>query len=263
MLRDHSRQEPLKPTTRTMRKILMIIPVLVIAIVSYTVTVYAWFQASIVNSGNAIAVGQYQAKVEILDANSGVLWSSSEGVNDLDSTITLPGNYTGEATLCVRCLESSTVAFKYQIELTVDSISLLSAVPSTEEVLEPGIASKNYEITIPEGTTELRLQFHTAFKDSTSMQEVVPGLRTSDSHSPVKTSPAPAASEISSGTETVSQPSSVSTSESPCVPSNVTSGGETESQPSESQTVSTSADSGTESEVPGGGEDTISEQAEE
>ena len=62
-------QKELTIPQRTLRRMLTILPVLVVAVICYSVTVYAWFQASIVNSGNVIQATTYDVTVTIAASN--------------------------------------------------------------------------------------------------------------------------------------------------------------------------------------------------
>lgn len=76
------------------RKVMVILTALVIGVVCYSVTVYAWFQANIANSGNVITTATFGLNVAIEDETS-----AGDGVYSLDAnkkyTITL--TRTGEA----------------------------------------------------------------------------------------------------------------------------------------------------------------------
>lgn len=76
------------------RKVMVILTALVIGVVCYSVTVYAWFQANIANSGNVITTATFDLNVAIEDETS-----AGDGVYSLDAnkkyTITL--TRTGEA----------------------------------------------------------------------------------------------------------------------------------------------------------------------
>ena len=76
------------------RKVMVILTALVIGVVCYSVTVYAWFQANIANSGNVITTATFDLNVAIEDETS-----AGDGVYLLDAnkkyTITL--TRTGEA----------------------------------------------------------------------------------------------------------------------------------------------------------------------
>lgn len=83
-----------KHTPGISRKVMVVLTALVIGVVCYSVTVYAWFQANIANSGNTITTATFDLNVEI---DNGVV--SDDGVYSLDAnekyTITL--TRTGEA----------------------------------------------------------------------------------------------------------------------------------------------------------------------
>ena len=72
-----------------MRKVTAIITALVIGVACFSVTVYAWFQASITNTGNKIESAEYGIKVSITTngtnvspyrpAGSGPVWRNQTG----------------------------------------------------------------------------------------------------------------------------------------------------------------------------------------
>lgn len=63
----HYKEEHTAPTgsQKTLRKMLALIPALVVAVLCYSVTVYAWFSASIVNTGNVIQTTTYELKISV------------------------------------------------------------------------------------------------------------------------------------------------------------------------------------------------------
>lgn len=153
-----------------MRKLTAIAVVALAALCCYCITVYAWFQADIVNTGNTLTAGSYFSKVEMLDKEGKLLWESE--CTDLDQTFELNGaasSYADVAQICVSNIgeEGKALAFRYQLELTADGVSIASASPAPENscVLEPG-KTATVSVTVQGDVQELRLQFHTAFKES-------------------------------------------------------------------------------------------------
>lgn len=153
-----------------MRKLTAIAVVALAALCCYCVTVYAWFQADIVNTGNTLTAGSYFSKVELLDGEGETLWESE--LTDLDQTFDLAGadsSYADVAWIRVSNIgeEGKALAFRYQLELTADGVSIASASPAPENscVLEPG-KTATVSVTVQGDVQELRLQFHTAFKES-------------------------------------------------------------------------------------------------
>ena len=167
MMFQHEKGKSSSASAKIIRQVLALIPVLAIALVSYSVTVYAWFQASLVNSGNSIQVGQFEAQVKILDGEGNELWSSGEeGITSYTTpAIALPDNYTGEAKLIVTNLPSSTLEFQYQAVVTAGKQDVRLTVPKTAPLSIGKQAEHSF--TIPAGATELQLVFRTAFKNNT------------------------------------------------------------------------------------------------
>ncbi len=167
MMFRHEKGKNTSASAKIIRQVLALIPVLAIALVSYSVTVYAWFQASLVNSGNSIQVGQFEAQVKILDGNGNELWSSGEeGITSYTTpAVALQGGYTGEAKLVVTNLPSSTLEFQYQAVVTAGEQDVRLTVPKTEPLAVGEQAEHSF--TIPAGTVELQLVFRTAFKNNT------------------------------------------------------------------------------------------------
>lgn len=59
-----------KHTPGISRKVMVVLTALVIGVVCYSVTVYAWFQANIANSGNTITTATFDLNVAIEDETS-------------------------------------------------------------------------------------------------------------------------------------------------------------------------------------------------
>lgn len=165
----------------TIRKMLMILPVLVAAILCYSVTVFAWFQDSLTNSGNIIRTGQFTATVELTREND-VIWSSKndtpEGILGCEASIPLS---SGKVTLTITNNTDSSLAFQYALLLTENSKGgaaiaigegkLYNAEgeqvdkPSNPPFLEPGWrAVYTFDVTV----NTVYLQFCTAFQNNTT-----------------------------------------------------------------------------------------------
>lgn len=188
---------------RLVRKITAIAIVALAALCCYCITVYAWFQADIVNTGNTLTAGSYFSKVEMLDKEGKLLWESE--CTDLDQTFELNGaasSYADVAQICVSNIgeEGKALAFRYQLELTADGVSIASASPAPENscVLEPG-KTATVSVTVQGDVQELRLQFHTAFKESGAIATLHTGSSSTTAAAPtagtettISTSPAQA-----------------------------------------------------------------------
>lgn len=175
---------------KLVRKIAAIAMGALIALCCYCVTVYAWFQADIVNTGNAIKAGAYFPKVELLDGEGKTLWESQ--LTDLDQTFDLDGaeaSYVDVAQIRVSNIgeEGKALAFRYQVELTADGVRVASAIPTPDDPreLEPGDAAAIVEVAaIENDAQELRLQFHTAFKESGAIATLETGASSTTAAAP-------------------------------------------------------------------------------
>lgn len=58
---------------KTLRKIFMLIPTVVIAVLCYSITAYALLSASVVNTGNVIATTTYNLDIAVTDADGTVI----------------------------------------------------------------------------------------------------------------------------------------------------------------------------------------------
>lgn len=75
----NSQQEESGGSRKIIRQMLAILSVLVVAVICYSVTVYAWFQASMVNSGNVIQATTYDVAVKVVDSNGQPISSAAGG----------------------------------------------------------------------------------------------------------------------------------------------------------------------------------------
>ena len=62
-----------------MRRMLAVVPVMAAALICYSVNVYAWFQASIVNSGNVIQATNYSVEVQITGTDGNEIAAGASG----------------------------------------------------------------------------------------------------------------------------------------------------------------------------------------
>ncbi len=153
-------------SARTARRMLAIVPILVVTLVVYAVAVFAWYQAGVVNTGNTIRTGSFAAQVEITDASGQqTLWSSAEsepnGILGCGEAITLASS--GEMRITVSNLATSTLSFQYRVALVAgDSALALTATGNADKVLEPKEA-ETYSFTLPENTQQVTLELRTAF----------------------------------------------------------------------------------------------------
>lgn len=155
-------------SVRTARKMLALVPILVVALVSYAIAVFAWYQAGVVNTGNTIRTGSFTARVEMKDQAGQLLWSSdnvdANGILDYSGPIVL--SKTGSMNLTISNPSASTLAFQYRVALVTDNGSLpLNEIGTADGILELNEA-ESYSFTIPEGTQNVTLEFRTAFRNS-------------------------------------------------------------------------------------------------
>lgn len=80
----HYKQELAAPISsrKTLRKMLALIPALALAVLCYSITAYAWFSASIGNTGNVITAATYGLEVSVT-AESGSTIEPQNGVFSL------------------------------------------------------------------------------------------------------------------------------------------------------------------------------------
>lgn len=164
--------------SNTVKKMLSAMAVTAVIVLCYTITVFGWFQDTI-SSSAAIQSGRYAARIDILaDADApasgdNLLWSSDESIFSYDGDIELPADEVTEAYIAVSSY-SSTLAFQYQLELTLgnENIELICLSSDTERseagntLINPSETIK-YRFALPENDASgLRLQFRTAFKNS-------------------------------------------------------------------------------------------------
>lgn len=62
---------------KTLRKMLTLIPALAVAVLCYSVTVYAWFSTSLVNTGNIITAATYGLDIVVKDENESTVQPSN------------------------------------------------------------------------------------------------------------------------------------------------------------------------------------------
>ena len=129
----HYKQEctALTGSQTTLRKMLALIPALAVAVLCYSVTVYAWFSASIGNTGNIITAATYGLEVSVFDANKQPV-QPQDGVYPLsDSLYTVTLTKTGEATTGY-CVVNEGENTYYTAPITTESPTL------TFTIAEPG-----------------------------------------------------------------------------------------------------------------------------
>ena len=155
---------------KTMHKIIMIFVALAIAVVCYSITVYAWYQDSISNDSNSITVGTFSADIQILDESDTVLWDSAadfpDGILGYEGNISLPVG-TKPVSLKITNADADALSFQYQISLKADNNIICSAGITEKKVLA-GNGWESYTITFPDSAsnfTELYLSLRTSFEN--------------------------------------------------------------------------------------------------
>ena len=112
MLWNKAKHEKAAASQKIIRKMLAIIPALAIAAVCYSVSVCAWFQASVINTGNVIRTVEYAVAVSAICGETQIQPSES-GTYSLESgkiyTITLTA--TGGATKGYCLIQTGTTTY--------------------------------------------------------------------------------------------------------------------------------------------------------
>ena len=155
---------------KIMHKIIMVFVALAIAVVCYSVTVYAWYQDSITNNSNSITVGTFSAEVQILDENDTVLWDSTsnfpDGILGFDDTISLPAG-TKPVSIKIASPDSDSINFQYQILIEAENSTICSAGIAEKKVLAKN-GWESFDITFPDSATnftEIHLKLRTSFEN--------------------------------------------------------------------------------------------------
>ncbi|HIZ84478.1 MAG TPA: hypothetical protein H9668_08705 [Firmicutes bacterium] len=172
------------------RKIGFLFTLVAVAVVCYSVTVYAYFQASVFNGGNTIRVGSYAAKVEILAEDQTVLWSSGEEIRGYGDEVPLQPAAVPAA---LRITNTGGLAFQYQVCLTAGNTALLykTADDSADKLILPKGESVTYALQGTEAVSELWLEFRTAFQKGELQNPIEPPAE-GTAGAPADRKPAPA-----------------------------------------------------------------------
>ena len=240
---------------KTVRKMLAIIPILAAAVLCYAVTVFAWFQDSLVNSGNIIQAGRFSAAVEITQDGKSI-WSSAESLNEpagiLGCDEQISGISPGEAVLRITNNSDSTLSLQYAMLLTEgDDISgpevklTFGALWEAQgnktnsqdngQVLQPGW-SATYTFTVNEGVSALYLQFRTAFVANSA-----PTFATTDNAATPSIQRAPTTAETTAGSrpaDASASPTTAGTNPQSAFTSKAKTTGQTEAAPTSGEAVS-------------------------
>lgn len=165
------------PSAKIKRKIIFLFTLVAAAVVCYSVTVYAYFQATVLNSGNTIRVGSYAAKIEILAEDKTLLWSSDEEILGYGADISL----SSEAVPAIlRITNTGALAFQYQVGLKNGDVFLLykdKNEAGDKLVLQPG-QDLDYPLEQAASVSTLRLDFRTAFQNGELQDPIEPPAHT-------------------------------------------------------------------------------------
>lgn len=105
MLFYKARHRTEKESDKLLRKIIITGVIFAAAIVFYSATVFAWFQAGLSNTGNTIKAAQFSVLVTVKDEADASVWPDSDGSYALDRntaySITLTGDGNAENGYCI------------------------------------------------------------------------------------------------------------------------------------------------------------------
>ena len=94
-----------KESDKLLRKIIITGVIFAAAIVFYSATVFAWFQAGLSNTGNTIKAAEFSVSVTVKNEADEPVWPDSDGSYALDRntaySITLTGDGNAENGYCI------------------------------------------------------------------------------------------------------------------------------------------------------------------
>lgn len=157
------------------KKLFTIIPLCILIILTYTVTVSAWFTDFAQNNQMQIRSGTYDAQIEIIKdpaqpiSGDNLLWKTNNPVQSADTDIPIT-----ETAFYVRITNytTSTLAFQYQAKITTAAgITVTTekddaAAEMKSAQLEPGTTDLYYVQLSAAPTAGIRFQFFTAFQSA-------------------------------------------------------------------------------------------------
>ncbi len=202
-------------SARLTRRMLLIIPVLAVAVLCYAFSAAAWFQASLINGGNTIRVGNFAADVALVRKEAAgmeadnVLWQYNGSLVDGSVDILLT-NAPETAYLRVASASSSTLKFQYQLTLSAGDQVLLHEVPQGEDKLElvpvgsPDGDSKVYYKVDLSGLTAgtLHLEFRASFLANSMSTLTTAATTTAANRAPANTTTTTAAATTTTAATT-------------------------------------------------------------
>ena len=157
------------------KKLFTIIPLCILIILTYTVTVSAWFTDFAQNNQMQIRSGTYDAQIEIIKdpaqsiSGDNLLWKTNNPVQSADTDISIT-----ETAFYVRITNygTSTLAFQYQAKITTAAgITVTTekdgaAAEMKSAQLKPGTTDLYYVQLSAAPTAGIRFQFCTAFQSA-------------------------------------------------------------------------------------------------
>ena len=152
------------PSRKTLRRLLAALALLAAVVIGFSLTVFAYFTDSLVNSGNTIVAGSFAADVEVV-AEDGRLLYGLTGVLGCDESVEL-ADYAGQTVYVkVAPAAGSTVAFQFRLTAEKDDGQVLFVVPQTGDnpVLEPQDQPLTYTVSVP-ANGRILLRLRTAFR---------------------------------------------------------------------------------------------------
>ena len=109
-IRTENKHTNMTGSQKTLRKIFMLIPTLVIAVLCYSITAYALLSVSIVSEGNVIATTTYNLDIAVTNADDIVI-EPANGIYTLESgknTVTLTRTDGASKGYCLVEVDSTT-----------------------------------------------------------------------------------------------------------------------------------------------------------
>lgn len=158
------------PSRKTVRRMLALIPVLVLAVAAYSVSVFAWFQGSLTNKGNIIHAGEFSARVELVGENDTVLWDG-DNLREYDGAPAI--SQSDAVIVTLRIVHQGSLPCQYQVALSAGGAPLtLTAdvdtpayTPGEKQILEIG-KTHTYTVALPNNAADLYLRFRVAFRNN-------------------------------------------------------------------------------------------------
>lgn len=128
MFRYKSRHEAVREQVYIIRKMICLITTLTVAVICYSVTVYAWFQSSIINTGNVIQSAKYEIIASVKNGDNEI--KLTDGIFELSQGISYTVKLTarGEATKGY-CIVSDGSENKFTGQIPVGTTMTFKLIP--------------------------------------------------------------------------------------------------------------------------------------